>query len=55
MWLFWVAPIAGAVLAGLVHAWLGAEESTADREAAAASAALRLDEALAPATAREPR
>ena len=25
LWLFWVAPIAGAVVAGLVHAWLGAE------------------------------
>jgi aquaporin Z len=55
LWLFWVAPIAGAVLAGLVHSWLGAEESSADRDAAAASAAASLSEALAPATAREPR
>ena len=26
VWLFWVAPIVGAVLAGLVYNWLGAEE-----------------------------
>ena len=32
LWLFWVAPIAGAAIAGLVHAWLGAEDSVADRD-----------------------
>ena len=26
LWLFWVAPIAGAVLAGLVYNWLGSED-----------------------------
>jgi aquaporin Z len=55
LWMFWVAPIAGAVLAGVVHAWLGAEDSSPDRDAAAARAAVTPGEALAPATAREPR
>ncbi len=55
LWLFWVAPIAGAVLAGIVHQWLGAEDSAVDRDAAAAQAATLPGEALAPATAREPR
>jgi aquaporin Z len=54
LWLFWAAPIAGAVLAGLVHAWLGTEHSAAARDAASARAALLPGEALAPATAREP-
>ncbi len=27
LWLFWVAPIVGAVLAGIVYRWLGKEES----------------------------
>jgi aquaporin Z len=26
LWLFWVAPIVGAILAGLVYRWLWAEE-----------------------------
>ena len=55
LWLFWVAPIAGAVVAGVVHAWLGAEDSAADREAAVREAVRSAGEALAPATAREPR
>ena len=28
LWLFWVAPIAGAVLAGLVYRWLGADQDS---------------------------
>ncbi len=55
LWLFWVASIAGAAVAGLVHAWLGAEDSAADRDRSAREAALAPREALAPATAREPR
>jgi aquaporin Z len=55
LWLFWVAPIAGATIAGLVHAWLGAEDSAADRDAAVREAVRTAGEALAPAPAREPR
>jgi len=35
LWLFWIAPIAGAVAAGLLHSWLGAEDEAAGRETAA--------------------
>jgi aquaporin Z len=55
LWLFWVAPIAGAVLAGILHQWLGAEDSTVDRDAATRQGERNIGEALAPATAREPR
>ena len=57
LWLFWVAPIGGAVLAGLVHRWLSteAEQDVADRDAAVRSAARSDREALAPMPAREPR
>jgi aquaporin Z len=27
LWLFWLAPIAGAVLAGITYRWLGAEDA----------------------------
>lgn len=29
LWLFWLAPIAGAILAGIVYRWFEAEETTA--------------------------
>jgi aquaporin Z len=55
LWLFWVAPIAGAAIAGLVHAWLGAEDSATDRDVAVQEAMRSAGEALAPRPAREPR
>jgi aquaporin Z len=55
LWLFWVAPIAGAAAAGLLHSWLSAEDDAADRAEAERQAALRPGEPLAPRTAREPR
>jgi aquaporin Z len=29
LWLFWVAPLAGAVVGGLIHRWVGSERATA--------------------------
>lgn len=58
LWLFWVAPIAGAVVAGGLHRWLSAEGAAdrADTAAAARSAAVSGGkEPLAPTPAREPR
>lgn len=55
LWLFWAAPLLGAAAAGLVHSWLGAEDSVADRESAVQTALRSAGEALAPAPAREPR
>jgi aquaporin Z len=39
LWLFWVAPIVGAALAGLLQRWLKPEESAAWREVTATRAA----------------
>jgi aquaporin Z len=55
LWMFWIAPFAGAVVAGLLHSWLGAVDEVADREAAAQAAAAKPGEPIAPATARPPR
>ena len=38
LWLFWVAPIAGAAMAGLLYQWFAAEPEVADRRAAATAA-----------------
>ena len=57
LWMFWVAPILGGVIGGLVHRWLGTEETVdaLDRAAAAVSARSASPESLAPMPAREPR
>jgi aquaporin Z len=57
LWMFWVVPIVGAVVAGRVHAWLSteAEADVVDTAAAATLAQLEPVEPLAPAPAREPR
>jgi aquaporin Z len=55
LWMFWVAPIVGAVAGGVLHSWLSAEDDAADRVEAARLAAITPGEPLAPATALEPR
>lgn len=57
LWMFWVAPIIGGVVGGLVHRWLTTEETAdaLDRAAAAVSARSASPESLAPMPAREPR
>lgn len=57
LWMFWLAPIAGAMVAGLLHRWLSTEGELddADRAAAKAMAAASPEESLAPETARKPR
>lgn len=55
LWLFWVVPIVGATVAGLLHLWLGADDSAIDRAEAVRLAALEKGEPLAPREAREPR
>ena len=49
LWLFWIAPILGAAVAGLLHGWLEAGERAPERQAVPPV------EKLAPATGREPR
>ncbi len=55
LWMFWVAPLVGAVAAGVVHTWVGAEDSVADRDSAVRDAMRSAGEALTPSPAREPR
>lgn len=57
LWLFWLAPIAGAILAGLVHRWLSAEAAPdqANRSATAPSAVTTTDAPLAAAPGHEAR
>ncbi len=57
LWMFWVAPIIGAVIGGLLHRWLSTEEraDVLDRATAAAEALTASPEALAPMPARQPR
>ena len=51
LWLFWVAPLVGAALAGAVHVWLGAEDRAAARQVVAQEPA----EVLPSISARQPR
>ncbi len=55
LWMFWLVPLLGGAAGGLVHGWLGAEDSPADRDFAAEMASVSTTEPLAPSTAREPR
>lgn len=57
LWLFWVAPILGAVAGGALHRWLSTEETAdaLDRAVAVAEAMTAEPEALAPMPARQPR
>jgi aquaporin Z len=54
LWLFWVAPLAGAAVAGMVHSWLGAVDEAAELAAATRQADATAGEPLSPATARPP-
>ena len=38
LWLFWIAPILGALLAGFVHLWLSGEEGMVEKPVAPAPA-----------------
>ncbi len=49
LWLFWVAPIIGAVIAAALYSWLGVDDSTVG------PAARDIEEPLAPRTARAPQ
>lgn len=55
LWLFWVAPILGAVVAGVVARWFAAEDDATLRDAAIAQARATPGESRAPATARQPQ
>ena len=57
LWLFWIAPVLGGILGGLLHRWLSTEQAVdaIDRAVASAEALTAEPEALAPMPARQPR
>lgn len=53
LWMFWVAPILGALLAGFVFVWLSGEDSETDVDVVAAEIEAKIEEIIEEATGDE--